>query len=210
MKKVDFYFDFLSPYSYFAWKNHVQLKDQLSFNYIPVMMGKLFESHSIKGPGEIPAKRYNMLRNCFRYAKKNNIPFIPPTNHPFNPLYSLRLSCKSCSKEDQFKTIDSLWNFIWAQGNVPDDPEALIQMLNAHDLDGKRLIEQISSQEVRSELKVNTKNALNNNLFGVPSFVLDNELFWGNDSLEDMINFSKNGINFDIELFNNRTHDIKL
>lgn len=210
MKKVDFYFDFLSPYSYFAWKNHISLKGKFEFNYIPVLMGQLFNTHGIKGPGEIPAKRYLMLRNCFRYAQRKNIEFVPPAAHPFNPLYVLRLACKSCSLDNQFQVIDLLWKYIWAMGKNADDPDKLEKYLTQQELNGTNLLERISSFQVRSELKSNTKQALNKHLFGVPSFVIDDEVFWGNDSLVEMIEFAKNGIMFDEALFKMRTQDIKI
>lgn len=210
MKKIDFFFDFLSPYSYFAWESHKELRKKFEFNYRPVMMGKLFQEHDIKGPGEIPAKRYLMLRSCFRYAARKNIEFKTPSEHPFNPLYVLRLACSSCSGDTQYEVIDSLWNFIWGKSLNPDSPEELAKFLNDHKLEGDLLIDKTSEREVKLELKSNTKDALSRKLFGVPSFCVEDETFWGNDSIPDMLEYIKNGICFDEELFNQRTNDIIL
>lgn len=210
MKNIDFYFDFLSPYSYFAWKNHIKLREKFKFNYLPILMGKLFDKHGIIGPGQIPAKRKLMLRSCFRYADRNNISFIPPQEHPFNPLYVLRLACRECSGDNQFQVIDTIWDYIWGNGLNADSPEQLVQFLNSRNLDGVTLLDKTSTSEVRAAIKLNTKQALSENLFGVPSFKVDNEIFWGNDSLEDISFYEANGIKFDEKLFNQRTEDINL
>ncbi|MCO4755968.1 MAG: 2-hydroxychromene-2-carboxylate isomerase [Bacteriovoracaceae bacterium] len=209
MQKIDFFFDFLSPYSYFAWKNHLKvLGDKYEINYRPVLMGKLFSHWDIKGPGEIAPKRYTMLKSCFRYAAKNDIPFTPPAKHPFNPLYCLRLATKECSGDDQFKVIDALWDLIWGQGKEGDNPEEIETTLNAANLDAKALMDQAFGKEAKLAVKRNTKDALEIGLFGVPSFVVEKEFFWGNDALKDLKTFVETGDSFDEELFKQRTNDI--
>ena len=211
MAKTCFNFDFLSPFSYFAWENHKVLKpmrDEIS--YQPVLMGQLFDHWGIKGPGEIPPKRLVMLKNCFRYASKNGIPFTPPTSHPFNPLYVLRLATSACSGAKQFEVIDALWSYIWGQGRPADDPEQLESYLNEKELPGSELMEKAFAREAKLELKANTKKAIENKVFGVPSFVCEGEVFWGNDSLEYLMDFLKDKESFDRELFQSRTADIKL
>ena len=209
MQKIDFFFDFLSPFSYFAWKNHRKiLGDNLEINYRPLLMGKLFSHWEIKGPGEIAPKRYAMLKSCFRYAAKHNIPFNPPEQHPFNPLYSLRLATKECSKEEQFKVIDTLWDMIWAQGKEGDNPDEIETALNKSGLDSNLLMENAFSRDAKLAVKQNTKDALEVGLFGVPSFVVKEEFFWGNDALKDLKTFIESGDSFDLELFKKRTEDI--
>ena len=208
MKKIDLFFDFLSPYSYFAWKNHCNQLDRGRFHYRPILMGKLFDHWEIKGPGEIPPKRYSMLKSCFRYAHKNNIEFTPPSEHPFNPLYVLRLATKECSQDKQFEVIDCLWRLIWARGKKPDDPQTIENALKSAGLDAEQLMESSFSREAKLAVKQNTKDAISKGLFGVPSFVVDNEFFWGNDSLTDLHAFLESGDSFNQELFEQRTKDI--
>ena len=208
MQKINFFFDFLSPYSYFAWKNHSNQLDRGLFEYRPILMGKLFAHWDIKGPGEIAPKRYTMLKSCFRYAKKNNIDFIPPTEHPFNPLYVLRLATYECAKEQQFEVIDCLWDMIWARGEKADEPQVIETTLKNAGLEHELLMERSFSKEAKIAVKQNTKEAVAKGLFGVPSFVVDNEFFWGNDSLSDLKDYLENGDQFNQELFDSRTRDI--
>lgn len=213
MNKIELYFDFLSPYSYFAWKNlraNKKLKNDNHFEFRPVLMGKLFSTHEIKGPGEIPAKRYLMLKSCFRYASRNNIAFAPPASHPFNPLYALRLATSACAKELQEKVIDTLWDYIWGMGQEADDPEKLKSFIAERDLPAEKLFEDSFSREAKHELKANTKEAIEKNIFGVPTFHFEGENFWGNDSLVDLELFINGEENYDKELFKKRTADIEL
>lgn len=213
MKNIDYFFDFLSPYSFFSWKNQDSLtkRKDILINYRPVVMGTLFNHWGIKGPGEIAPKRYYELKQCFIYAAKNNIQFVPPKSHPFNPLYALRLATKACSGEDQFKVINLLFNTVWENGQELSEPDELVKLLDESGLSGQELIDKTFEREVKSELKQNTKDAIADKVFGVPTFSIkeDQEIFWGNDSIENL-NLYLDG-NFPLwneSIFKSRTKDI--
>lgn len=103
-----------------------------------------------------------------------------------------------------------MWSYIWGQGRPADDPEQLESYLNEKELPGSELMEKAFAREAKLELKANTKKAIENKVFGVPSFVCEGEVFWGNDSLEYLMDFLKDKESFDRELFQSRTADIKL
>ncbi len=214
MKKIDFYFDFLSPFSYFAWKNLGKIKEQvndLQINYYPVIMGKLFQNFEIKGPGEVPPKRDFLFRQMIRYASKNNIPFTTPKSHPFNPLYALRVAlkenCQSC-QENQEEVIAALWQLSWNKQNDSEtgidmgDPDQLVAGLNRLGIKGEELLEKTYQREVKNALKNNIVSATEKGVFGVPSFVVDGELFWGNDSIETLIDYLNGEDNLDRDHYN--------
>jgi 2-hydroxychromene-2-carboxylate isomerase len=190
MKKMVYYFDFMSPYSFFSWFNVQKLVSErgLEVSYKPVVLARLLNSVELKGPGEITAKREFMLRQCFRYAYKNNIDFTTPKAHPFNPLYALRLATKACAGDNQIKVIETLWRAGWQKRIDLAEPDELVAELSGAGLDGDALLENSYSREAKLEVKSNTKEAIANGAFGVPTFIVDNEFFWGNDSLEDIIN----------------------
>ena len=187
---IDFYFDFMSPYSYFAWKNlntnYGHILNQLKLK--PVVFSQLLNHYELKGPGEIDPKREFLLRQMMRYAKSKNIDFNTPASHPFNPLYALRLACLSCSKGQQSHVIDSIWHYGWVDGGELGDPEALTKGLIDSGIDNaEQLMEKTFERSVKSELKQNTKEAIAKGCWGVPSFILPSgELFWGNDSLAEL------------------------
>jgi 2-hydroxychromene-2-carboxylate isomerase len=186
MKQLIFYFDYISPFSYFAWLRLQDFKDT-NIIYRPVALGPLLNHWGIKGPGEVTPKREFLLKQCLRYAHKANIPFTTPKTHPFNSLYALRLSLSSVGGELQPKIIQAQWKAGWQNRIDMADPEELKLNLSQAGLAAEELFEKSFSREARTELKSNIQMALDAGVFGVPSMVIGEELFWGNDSLEDVM-----------------------
>lgn len=205
MKKLEFYFDFLSPFSYFAWKNHEQaLKEfDLELLYRPVLMGRLFSMHGFPGPGEIEAKRDYELKKCFRYAQKNHIDFTPPSQFPFNPMAIIRTATIAAAKDEQKAVIDFVFKQIWSEGKVLDDPEAITEIFKTQGFN-EAVVHNSFNREAKSELKANIKAALAKGIFGVPSFSLEDETeyFWGNDSFEDLVNYLAGDDKWNKSLYN--------
>lgn len=203
MKNLNFYFDFLSPFSYFSWINHKKELSQHNINivYRPVLMGRLFTQHGFPGPGEIKAKRNYELKKCFRYASKNNIPFCPPSRFPFNPMAIIRLGLTQVSQEEQFKVIDMIFKEIWQKGQVLEDPELINELFSKHNFSSD-IIAKSFAKEAKQELKQNIKSALDIGIFGVPSFAIDEEFFWGNDSFGDLNDYLNQNDNWNKKLYN--------
>jgi 2-hydroxychromene-2-carboxylate isomerase len=203
MKNIKLYFDFLSPFSYFAWLNLKKITQiqEVEVSFHPVLMGRLFSHHEFPGPGEIPAKRDYELKKCFRYAHKNNLKFNPPNIFPFNPLAIIRMATIHASGESQTQVISEIFDLIWGEGNILEDPELIEKLLVTRGVN-KDVIEKSFERQAKVELKTNIKDALERNIFGVPSFAVDNEFFWGNDSIDDLCNFLNNNDNWDKQLYN--------
>ncbi len=199
MKSFVFYFDYLSPFSYYAHIRLQKLRNEYSISYQPVALGPLLNHWGIKGPGEVTPKREFLLKQCLRYSKKHNIPFTTPKTHPFNSLYALRLSLKGVAGDLQEKVIDTLWKAGWEDRIDMGEPEELLTALRAAGLPADELYEKSFSREAKVELKKNIESAISAGSFGVPSFVAGNELFWGNDSLEDLFSFLDNRDTLDRE-----------
>lgn len=152
-------------------------------------LGPLLNHWGIKGPGEVEPKREFLLKQCLRYAAKNNIPFTTPKTHPFNSLYALRLALKSTAGEMQPKVIQTLWQAGWDKRIDMGDPDELQKVLKEAGLPAEELFEKSFSREAKTELKANIQEAISFGAFGVPSMVVEKELFWGNDAIEDVLNF---------------------
>lgn len=191
MKELNFYFDFLSPFSYFAWLKLQKLAPELGVkvNYRPVALGPLLNHWQIKGPGEVTPKREFLLKQCLRYAAKNDFLFTTPKTHPFNSLYALRLALSGVAGAHQERVIAALWQGGWQKRIDMGEPDELLAELKHHDLPAEELYEKSFTKEAKVELKQNIQEAISKGAFGVPSFVLGNELFWGNDSLDDVKNY---------------------
>jgi 2-hydroxychromene-2-carboxylate isomerase len=203
MKELNFYFDYLSPFSYFAWLKLGVLRTELNLqvNLKPVALGPLLNHWGIKGPGEVQPKREFLLKEMLRYANKNNIEFTTPKTHPFNSLYALRLSLFEVAGPHQEKVIDVLWKSGWQKRIDMGSPEELIECLKKNDLPGEELYEKSFSREAKQALKANIQEAIDFGAFGVPSFVINSELFWGADSMENLKDFINGKDTLDREKF---------
>jgi 2-hydroxychromene-2-carboxylate isomerase len=172
---VDWYFDFVSPYSYICLYRLQEIP--ASIVYRPVLFAGLLNHWGQKGPAEIPAKRRWTYRWSTWWAKELGIPFRYPASHPFNPLPHLRLSI-AC--DNRAEAVRRIFNSVWTSGDEATDPQRFSELCNALKVDQARL----AADEVKTALRKNTEGAAARGVFGVPSFVVDGEVFWGADSIE--------------------------
>ena len=170
---VDWYFDFVSPYSYLALHRLTEFSHPVT--YKPVLFAGLLNHWGQKGPAEIPAKRRWTYRWCTWWAKELGVPFRFPAAHPFNPLPYLRLAL-ACGNEP--KAVKRIFEWIWMSGEHADDPKRFGA------LRGELGIAETRLGEVKDQLRANTEEAAARGVFGVPSFVIDGEVFWGADAVD--------------------------
>ena len=184
--KIHFYFDFISPYAYFAWRKLPTLakKYNREIEAHPVVFGKLLDKWGQLGPAEIPPKRNWLNEYCLRYAALNGFKYNPPKKHPFNPLAALRMSLKEVSGDDQLRVIDSIFKGGWSHGADLGDLSTLISLLTKESIDGKSLSEKILDLNIKELLINETSFAIEKGVFGVPTIIIDDNLFWGNDQMD--------------------------
>ena len=171
-KKIDFYFDFISPYSFLAHKKIINSNDRNKFNYKAILLGGLHNLGGITAPAFNERKMKNMKNDCNLIAKKNKIDFVWNDKFPINSLYLMRgyLFVNSDKKDKYFDLcFDAYWK-------------------NNEDISKKG----IKEQKIKDELKDLTSEAFQLNIFGAPTFLVNNKLFWGQDRLEYAIDESKN------------------
>lgn len=184
MKEVEWYFDFISPFAYLAMEQRHRLPLDTKIKFIPVLFAGLLNHWRHKGPAEIPSKRQFTFRYVQWLASKHGLPLKMPPAHPFHPIAVLRLSIALDNDAD---AIEKIFRFIWRDGRRPDDAQGwqdLTQILEVADADAR-----ISTSSVKEELRRNGHKALENGVFGVPSFIVDDELFWGIDALDFLIDY---------------------
>lgn len=181
-KKINFYFDFLSPYSYVAW-TWVRAQDY-DFTYTPVSIPSIISHYGTLGPAQIKPKRNYLFKDLLRYTKMNNIPFTSPKNLPFNSLYALRLALAEVAGESQKEVIDTIFRAGWEHGLDIGSDDVLREILVQKGQPVEDLFAKMEAREARIHLKNNISKALEQDLFGVPSFLVDEEIFWGNDSIK--------------------------
>ena len=170
---VDWYFDFVSPYSYIALHRLGELSHPVT--YKPVLFAGLLNHWGQKGPAEIPAKRRWTYRWCTWWARELGVPLRFPAAHPFNPLPHLRLALACGSRPEAVKRI---FEWVWMSGEHADDPARFGALCSELKVDPARL------SEMKDALRMNTEEAAARGVFGVPSFVIDGEMFWGADAVD--------------------------
>lgn len=190
--KTRWYFDLISPFSYLHLKQFHRLPADLEIEYVPVLFAGLLKHWEHKGPAEIPGKRIFMYRQLNWLAGHHGIPFKMPPAHPFNPLPALRLLIASGLTREH---VEAAFDMIWKEGRDVATPESLAE-LGKH-LGVKDVQAALADEEVKAELKANTDAAISKGVFGVPTFALGETLFWGQDSLEMMLDYLKDPKLFD-------------
>ena len=184
-KSVDFYFDFISPYSFLAYKKLKNLSDYKNINiiYKPILLGGLHKLGDITAPAFNQRKMKNMKNDCELVAKKNNIEFKWNDKFPVNSLQIMRgyLSIKNELKE---KFFDLCFDSYWKENIDLSNSVNIENILNKCSIDKKIFFKDIENQKIKDELKKLTNDAFEKNIFGAPTFVVNNKIFWGQDRLD--------------------------
>jgi 2-hydroxychromene-2-carboxylate isomerase len=182
---IRFYFDYVSPNAYLAWKRLPDLAAQhtLAIEPVPVLFAGLLEAHRQLGPAEVPAKLRWMFKNNLRKAAQLGVPLNPPAFHPFNPLLALRVSSLPLAAETRRALIDAFFAAVWARGLHVSEPAAIDRIAAEIGLDGAALLAQAGAPECKAALRQQTDDAIVRGVFGVPTMEAGGELFWGYDDL---------------------------
>jgi len=185
---VRFYFDYISPYAYLAWTQIHALASRHGRDVepVPVLFAGLLGAHGSLGPAEIPAKRRYLFSDVLRTARRLGVPMAPPPTHPFNPLLALRVSSLPMPAGQQRALIDALYAATWGGGPGVTDPAVVARIATSVGLDGDAMIAQAGTTDAKERVKRQTDEAIAAGAFGVPSIVVDGELFWGYDSLANL------------------------
>ena len=179
MPTADWYFDFVSPFAYLQLARFERLPPDLDITFRPVLFAGLLEHWRHRGPAEIPAKRVHTYRWCQWYAARNGIPFRMPPAHPFNPLRPLRLAV---ARGADAALVRAVFDALYAEGrdlSAEREWRALAARLALPDADAL-----VARPAVKAALRRNTEEAAACGVFGVPTFAVHGELFWGLDSTD--------------------------
>ena len=186
IKPFDFYFDFVSPYSFLAHKEirKIERKTSIKVRYKPILLGGLHNLHCIKAPAFIPAKAKHMIRDCKLIAERNNTKFKFNSYFPIRSLNLMR--GVFVAEEDNFKSyyIDCIFDAIWQDGLNMNDENIIIKVLKNLNVNPKTFALISTSSSIKESLKKRTSEAYEKGIFGAPTFVSNNKIFWGQDRIE--------------------------
>ena len=182
---IDFYFDIISPYSYIAHKKIQKNKEhqKVIFNYKPILLGGLHNLAGISAPAFNKYKIKNMQSDCELVSKKNNISFKWNSKFPINSLSIMRgyLSVEDSQKEDY---LNIFFNAYWRDNLDLSSEKEFSKLLENLKIDSKIFFDEITEQSIKDTLKKFTNDAFEKEVFGAPTFIVNNKIFWGQDRLE--------------------------
>lgn len=184
-KYIDFYFDVISPYAFIAHKKIEKIKKnkKILFNYIPFLLGGLHNLAGITAPAFNKLKMINMKNDCDLVSKKNDIKFKWNDNFPINSLFLMR-GFLLVKKELKYNYINKIFDAYWVDNKDMTKEENIISILNQLKIDNKFFFDGINNEKIKNELKKLTNEAFSKEIFGAPTFVVNNKIFWGQDRLE--------------------------
>lgn len=181
MKLITFHLDFISPYAYLAFEQLPRALEGLSYcvQHRPVLFAGLLKHHGQLGPAEMAGKRDWTYRQVLWQAHVHGIEMQMPASHPFNPLPLLRLAV-ACDAQGlpNRHVCETVFRHVWRGGHDASDATRLAQL--QQQLQPAR---DPADEAVKAQLKAHTDAAIARGLFGVPTFEVDDKLFWGFDSL---------------------------
>jgi 2-hydroxychromene-2-carboxylate isomerase len=190
--QADWYFDFISPFSYLQLGKLREWRQRLAIAPVPIAFGAGLKAKGQLGPAEVPGKREFTYRFVQWQADHSGVPLHFPPAHPFNPLAALRLCVAADTSR---KAVEAIFAHIWGEGRAGTTAQELIgvgRMLGIADVEAA-----INDPHVKTTLRANTDAAVAAGVFGVPTLRIDDVLFWGNDASPMIEDWLAHPIRFD-------------
>tara|TARA_B100000579_G_C22571650_1_gene729193 strand:+ start:106 stop:705 length:600 start_codon:yes stop_codon:yes gene_type:complete len=188
-KILDYYFATPSPWAYLASPRIIKLKDKynLEINWKPADLMEIFAIHGVANVKDRPKPvQLNRLTELGRWSKFLNIPLnIQPKYFPVDPTLSHKVIILAQKNNIDMKNlIFSFQRAVWADEKDISDENVIIEICKNNNFESNSIIADAYSEEIQDEYKKNTKEALSRNVWGSPTFIFNNELFWGQDRIE--------------------------
>ena len=186
IKNFEFFFDFTSPYTFIAHKKirKIEKDRSIKIKYMPILLGALLKNAGIKANVDIPIKGKYMIKDCKLCAEKNNIQFKFNNYFPIMSLNFMRYVLIAEKKNIADKLINKIFDSIWIDDLNLNDEVIVKKLLTKVEINPENFIKESQSIEIKNDLKKRTDNAFSRGVFGCPSFIVNNKLFWGQDRLE--------------------------
>ena len=182
-KEVEFYFDFISPYAYLAYKKIQSLPKDIKIKYKPVLLGALHNLEGITAPAFIKPKLKHMISDCDLIANKNKSNFIWNSKFPINSLNIMR-GYIFIKDETKNLYLNVIFDAYWKDNLDISNEKILKNLLEKCKINFSKFFDGIKDLKIKDELKSITQEAHDKGIFGAPTFVVNNKIFWGQDRLE--------------------------
>ena len=193
IKSFEFYFDFGSPYTFLAHKEirKIEKENSVKIKYMPILLDSLLKSVGVKANADIPIKAKYMIKDCKLWADKKNIVFKFNNYFPIVTLNLMRCVLVAEKKDFAQNFINKVFDAIWEDGLNMNDNIIVEKLLKNIGINAKKLLMESVDNKIKDELKKRTDEAYKKGIFGSPSFIVNNKIFWGQDRLEFVFNEAK-------------------
>ena len=186
MKKIDFYFDISSPYSYLA---HEQIKrfekeNKTKVNYMPILLGGIHQLANITAPGLNPSRAKHMIKDLKICADWFKVKFQFNRYFPLKTVNIMRGALVAEKEGFLINYVDQFYKAAWVDSLNLNDGKILERFIKNMDINPKSFIEKLSDQKIKDDLKTKTSNAFKKGVFGAPTFIVGSKMFFGQDRLE--------------------------
>jgi 2-hydroxychromene-2-carboxylate isomerase len=189
--EVFWIYDVVSPFAYLALPGLARLPESIELRAVPVLFAGLLDHFGQRGPAEIASKRRFTYRFALWRARRLQLPMCFPPAHPFNPLAALRLIIAAGSHLDGARTV---LNAVFRDGRDVASPAVLDEL--AHELGVQDARAAILDPAVKARLRANTEWASAQGVFGVPTLLIDGEIFWGHDAFDMALEYLEHPAGF--------------
>jgi len=192
--KIYWAFDLISPYAYLGLKQMPRLPAGTEVELVPTLFGVVLNHHGQLGPAEIGPKRRFTYRFVVWRARQMGVPFRMPPVHPFNCLNAMRLVAAAGSSHE---VVETAFDFVFGQGRDVTDPAVLAelgQVLGIPDVNAA-----LNDPAVKQALRASTEWSIQRGVFGVPTYIAGDELFWGHDAFDMLVDYLRDPQGFDDE-----------
>ncbi|MCI5053803.1 MAG: 2-hydroxychromene-2-carboxylate isomerase [Pelagibacteraceae bacterium] len=186
MKKIDFYFDISSPYSYLA---HEQIKrfekeNKIKVNYMPILLGGIHQLANVTAPGLNPSRAKHMIKDLKICADWFKVKFQFNRYFPLKTVNIMRGALVAEKEGFLINYVDQFYKAAWVDSLNLNDGKILERFIKNMDINPKSFIEKLSDQKIKDDLKTKTNNAFKKGVFGAPTFFVGSKMFFGQDRLE--------------------------
>ena len=186
MKKIDFYFDISSPYSYLA---HEQIKrfekeNKIKVNYMPILLGGIHQLANITAPGLNPSRAKHMIKDLKICADWFKVKFQFNRYFPLKTVNIMRGALVAEKEGFLNNYVDQFYKAAWVDSLNLNDGKILERFIKNMDINPKSFFEKLSDQKIKDDLKTKTSNAFKKGVFGAPTFIVGSKMFFGQDRLE--------------------------
>jgi 2-hydroxychromene-2-carboxylate isomerase len=184
-KRVEFYYDLGSPYSYLASTQIERIcnKYGADLDWKPFLLGGVYKEAGNRAPLEVPNKKAYMVKDLVEWANHYRVKLNFPDLFPLNSVKPMRGALVAKEREKIGEYTHKLFELYWIHGKDLSHDEVLKSAIKELGIDANWFLERIGEQDIKDKLREETDSAVIRGAFGAPTIYIGDKMFWGNDRL---------------------------